>query len=154
MRENLGEEDDVLLLDAVGRVERRAPVGVNGIDRAVRRADAEEACGLSQERSRIAAEFSAVERKNIGRREEVQRAPQLRGVEPALDIREVPVAETLGIVDARPAFANGCGEGERLAPFAPLVSPGRVGALDRIAQEQDELDIGIVAWMRSSASGQ
>jgi hypothetical protein len=44
----------------------------------------------------------------------------------------------------RAAFANGRGEGERLAPFAPLMAPGRVRPLDRIAQEQDELDSGIV----------
>src|SRR5262245_55342171 len=57
----------------------------------------------------------------------------------------MPVAETLGVVDACPAFANGSGEGQRLAPFALLMAPGRVSALDRIAQEQDELDIGIVS---------
>ena len=144
LRENLGEIRDVLLLDTIGRVERRASVGMNGIDRAIRRAKAEKACDVRQKRSRIPAQFSAVEQKNIGRRKEIEGVPQLRGVEPAFDIREVPVAKTLGVTDPRPAFADSRGEGERLPPFAPLMAPARVGAFDRIAQEQDELDIGII----------
>ena len=132
-RENIGEMRDVLLLDTIGRVERRAPVGMNGsiAPFGAPRPRKFETCTMSDAGSRLS--FLLSSRSTLEAGKEIERVPQLRGVEPAFDIGEVPVAKTLGVADPRPAFADGRREGQRLTPFAPLMapSPSRCARSDR-----------------------